>query len=65
MRESGVESKNITTNKLRHTAATQMYKAGTDIRAIQKVLGHENISTTQIYTRATRFYLKRIDLKVA
>lgn len=38
-------------HKLRHTAATLMYKHGNvDIRSLQSILGHENISTTQIYT---------------
>lgn len=43
--------KKITPHKLRHTAATLMFKHGKiDIRTLQRVLGHENISTTQIYT---------------
>lgn len=43
--------KKITPHKLRHTSATLMFKHGkVDIRTLQKVLGHENISTTQIYT---------------
>lgn len=63
---AGFKDQKYTPHKLRHTAATLMYKYGNvDIRSLQNILGHENISTTQIYTRAKRFYLKRIDLKVA
>lgn len=48
---SGLASKNLSTHKLRHTAATLMYQYGkVDIRALQEVLGHESISTTEIYT---------------
>lgn len=40
----------FTVHKLRHTAATLLYKAGVDIRSLQTILGHNNVSTTQIYT---------------
>lgn len=39
----------ITPHKLRHTFATNLYQSGFDIRLLQKILGHENISTTEIY----------------
>ena len=49
---AGIEKANkYSVHKLRHTAATLMYKYGeVDIRALQELLGHESISTTEIYT---------------
>ena len=51
LRLAGIDQDKYSVHKLRHTAATLMYKYGqVDIRALQELLGHESISTTEIYT---------------
>ncbi len=47
---AGLDPERYSPHKLRHTAATLMMKNGADIRALQEVLGHSNLNTTQIYT---------------
>ena len=58
LQSAGLSGRGYSPHKLRHTAATLLYQNGVDMLALKEILGHENVSTTQIYTHINQQQLR-------
>lgn len=59
---AGIPPERVSPHVLRHSAATHMVEGGADLRAVQEMLGHASLATTEVYTRISPVYLQEVYL---